>query len=444
MKHIDIAQKLKTQFLKQGADDVVITLEEEDSTQIKFSNNKVSATQTWDSMNLHIFAAVDKKIIVTSMHDFSETAINDAVSRLIKFAESAQPNKEYEGIAEGPFTYKHIAKTFDKAIAENKTDMTDKVEQGITTALNAGAKRVAGVFETNTISSYLLTSNNVEAEDQATRAYFSLRAFMERDASGHCVSNARFLADCDVVGSAAKAADIAKKAQSPKPGVQGKYDVIFEPLAASNIIEHVGSAASIFSVESGLSPLANKLGESIGSNTVNLVDDPTREGAVGALSFDAEGVSTQKNNIIEKGTLKTYLHNTSSAKRHGVATTANAGIITPTPFNLILQNGNVNKAELFEQIKRGLWITNVWYTRFQNYESGDFSTIPRDGIFLIENGKITQSIKDIRISENLLNLLANVKATGDDVEQVMGWEVETPVTTPSILIENVNVTKSVE
>ena len=99
---------------------------------------------------------------------------------------------------------------------------------------------------------------------------------------------------------------------------------------------------------------------------------------------------------------------------------------------------------MFERIKKGLWITNLWYTRFSNYDSGNFSTIPRDGAFLIENGKVTKPVREIRISENLLNMLGNIKTIGSDAEHVQGWDVETPVFTPPIIVKDVNITKSAE
>ena len=81
------------------------------------------------------------------------------------------------------------------------------------------------------------------------------------------------------------------------------------------------------------------------------------------------------------------------------------------------------------------------YTRFQNYNTGDFSTIPRDGIFIIKNGKIGQPIKGIRISENMLNILKNTVEIGKTPERVVGWEVEIPVITPAVLVKDVNVTR---
>ena len=88
-------------------------------------------------------------------------------------------------------------------------------------------------------------------------------------------------------------------------------------------------------------------------------------------------------------------------------------------------------------------VTNVWYTRFQNYATGDFSTIPRDGLFLVENGKVSGAVKELRISDNLLNILKNAVAIGNKPEQVFGWEVEMPVITPAVLVKDIHFTKSV-
>ena len=177
---------------------------------------------------------------------------------------------------------------------------------------------------------------------------------------------------------------------------------------------------------------------------MTLADDGTVPNGFDSARFDEEGTPTRKNTIIEKGVLKTYLHNTSTAKRHKVKTTANAGLVTPLPFNLILQNGKFNKEEMIRQVKRGLIITNVWYTRFQNYETGDFSTIPRDGMFMVENGKVTGPVKELRINDNLIRILKSITAVGSEPEPVFGWEVEIPTITPAVLVRDVKMTKSVE
>lgn len=441
---LDAAEKIGKKFSNAGVDDVIVTISEDTKTQLKFSNSKISATQTWKSMNIGLFAAIGKRLVSTTIEDCSEKAVDNALKKVMAFAKAIEPNSEYMGIATGPFKYKNIERLYDKGIETLGEKGVDLVDEGIMTALNKGAKKVAGVLETTTSKNWLHTSNNIEGEEKGTSIHFSCRAFSGHDASGHYVSTARVLNDLRIKHAAENAADVAKKAVGPGHIKEGKYDLLFEPLAAANLIEQVGHAASAFNVEAGLSCLNGKIGKSIGSEKVTLIDDATLPGGVGSARFDAEGVPTQRNTIIENGIVKTYLHNTSTATRHETSTTANAGIIAPEPFNIIFKTGSFIKDELFEQVKKGLWITNVWYTRFMNYESGDFSTIPKDGAFLIENGKIVKPIKDIRISENLLNMLKNVSAVGAEAEQITGWEVETPTFMPPIIVKNANITKSVE
>jgi len=98
--------------------------------------------------------------------------------------------------------------------------------------------------------------------------------------------------------------------------------------------------------------------------------------------------------------------------------------------------------ELLKEIKTGLYVTNTWYTRFTDYVEGEFSTIPRDAIHLIKNGEISKPVKDIRISDNMLNILKNIAVIGKDSQSIIGWDVEDPVVTPPVFVKNVRVTRS--
>ncbi|MBU3942232.1 MAG: TldD/PmbA family protein, partial [Nanoarchaeota archaeon] len=373
--------------------------------------------------------------------EFSLSAADDVVKKLLKFVKSASPNKEYAGIAKGPFSYKKVEDSYDKKIASLCSNSIDYVEKAINKALASGAKRTAGVFENSVADVSLLTSNDVKARDRGTYSYFSIRAFNSKEASGQKVGSSRMIDLLDVEKLAEEATLISRQSLNPEHGTFGKFDIVFDSLPFANIIDNIGEAMSAFSVEAGLSCLKDMIGKKVASKEITIIDDGTLKNGFGSSKFDAEGAPTQRNIMIDKGIFKTYLHNTSTAKRFNTKTTANAGLLSPEPTNLIVEKGGFSKQELFEQVKNGLYITNLWYTRFQNYNTGDFSTIPRDGIFVIKNGKIGQPIKGIRISENMLNLLKNTAAIGKKPERVVGWEVKTPVITPAVLVKDVNITR---
>lgn len=433
---------IKKDLKKAGAEDFVIGFSKGKSTQIKFANNQIVINKTWMSTSISIFTAIKKRIISTNIKDPTQKSADEAIKKLVKFSKMIEPNKEYGGIAKGPFDYKKIKGLFDKKIIDVQAD--ELVGQAVNKALGSGAKRVAGVLEKSVDKSTLITSGGVEASEQGTHLYLSLRALAKKEASGHMVSISRNLKDFHVLKAAEEAARISKMAENPEHGKPGSYDIIFKPMPFANLLTRVGSSASIFNVESGLSFLGNKINKKIASNNFTLIDDATMPNGFGSTPFDAEGVPTQKNVIIANGTLKTYLHNTSTAKRYKTKTTANAGLISPELRNLYLKEGNISEDEMLEQVKNGLMITNTWYTRFQNLATGDFSTIPRDGIFLIKNGKIAGAVKDIRISDNMIDIIKNVAAIGKQSTQVMGWTVDLPVTLAPVLVKNVKVTRSTE
>jgi PmbA protein len=240
-----------------------------------------------------------------------------------------------------------------------------------------------------------------------------------------------------------KAGEISKLSKNPEKSEQGRYDVIFDPLSMANMLSAVGAQASAFFLYSGISFLRDKINKKVASNLVTLIDDGTIANGCYSTSFDEEGVPSQRTTIVDKGMLRTYLHNTSTAKKYNTRTTASAGIVVPSPKNIILKPGNISKEKLFEDFT-GLYITNVWYTRFQNYLNGDFSTIPRDGIFLYKNGKIVKPVKEIRVSDNLQGILENVVNISNRPEWILWWglDYQVPIFTPYVLVKNVNITRS--
>ena len=75
---------------------------------------------------------------------------------------------------------------------------------------------------------------------------------------------------------------------------------------------------------------------------------------------------------------------------------------------------------------------------------GEFSTIPRDGMFLIEDGEIKKPIRKLRISENLLKMSKRIEAVGKDRKQICWWEVYTPTFIPTIKIADCNISAATQ
>jgi PmbA protein len=435
-KIVDIA-------LDMGAQDVVAQAVREHTVQVKFVNSQSEVAQGWNQDRLEIFLNVDRRITSTTITPRNSREVRDVLRRLISRARVLAPKEDYRGIAQGPFRYRRIKGLYDGDLAELQ-DYAGITERAIEACLAAGASRAAGILETAVFTRELCTSGGVKAEDTGTSVLLSIRGFGEDGGSGHAVACARELGKFDPEGAGSEAGRIAALADNPREGEKGRFKVLFHPLAFAPILESAGEAASIFAVEAGLSFLRGKLHERVGGENFTLIDDATLEGGLLSRSFDAEGVPTRRNIVVERGVLKMYLHNTSTAKKYGVETTANAGLLSPRPWNILLPPGDVREEDILDELGNGIYVTNVWYTRFQNYTAGDFSTVPRDGMFLVEDGEIKGSLGGVRISDNMKRIFNNITFLSRETRQIQSWEVRGCVLTPWAVVDGVGMSRATE
>ncbi len=421
-----------------GADEVIAKTTFGRHRQTRFSNNQIDITVAWNDYVTDIALAWKKRLVATQIRNFQRT--NNVMEELFKLAKVSKENPTYGGIAKG--TFKYPQPTADEKLQELESP-SEYVFKAIEAAKKEAGSKVntGGILYTKYADVYLVSSEGPAGHDARSAIELSIRAFSQIDASGHGVECCSSLKDFKPSRAGEKAGKIAELAKNPKPGKEGKYDVIFDPLFIGSMLSTWGGMASAYSVMIQLSVFVNKLGKKVASDIVTLRDKPSKY-SVNNRVFDDEGFPVQENVFIDQGILKTYLHNTSTAKIFKTKTTGNAGLVQPTAWNIEMDPGDMSRDELFRQVKRGLYLTNTWYTRFQNYATGDFSTIPRDGIFLIENGEIRQSWKDLRLSDNVLRLLNRIKGASKERQHVHWWlEADPPSLAPYVLATDINMTR---
>ena len=423
---------------KNGADDVAIETIKQKSSQIKFSDGSVGVGQNWLVTRHNVFVSVKNATASSTFSGLTEEQLAGAVKSLVLAAKKSKPSNEYSGLAKGPFKYKNVNAIYDKNVAD--FDSVGAVKTSLDAA-SENSKTAAGFFYKELSERHVETSYGVDAEEKTTRLQLSIRAFNEQNESGHSVSCSCMVKGFDPESAGRSAGETAKLAKNPVNGTPGKYNIIFAPMAIGNLLSRVGEFSTTFNIDSGFSCFGGKIGKQVASKIVNVTDNGRLQNGFNSSHFDDEGVPTKITNIIKNGVLKTYLHNTSSAKKYRTKTTANAGIIAQRYNNLILEPGKTSKEKLFAGVDKGLYVTNVWYTRFQSYYTGVFSTIPRDGIFVIKNGSIVGSVNNVRITENLMAMLLNISNISNRTECVQWWEeISPPVYTPYVSIKDVNVT----
>ena len=197
-----------------------------------------------------------------------------------------------------------------------------------------------------------------------------------------------------------------------------RVPIVFDPMVANSILEHIFEGVNGDSVYRGASFLAGKLGQKIAGDNVTVIDDGTMTGGFGTSPFDGEGVPTRRTVVIENGVLNSYLLNSYTARKLGLQTTANAsrGLAgTPGigPGNFFVQPGSKTPKEIISGIKEGLYVTE-FLGHGVNLVTGDYSR-GASGLW-ISGGELVFPVEEITVAGNLKEMFFNISEIGNDLE----------------------------
>lgn len=227
----------------------------------------------------------------------------------------------------------------------------------------------------------------------------------------------------DLAAIGAEAALKGERKLHPQRLPAGKYPVVLHPEVAVDLLGIVAGMLDAESVIKGRSLFAGKLGEPIASPLLTLVDDgrlaeaPGRP-ALGTEPWDAEGLPTRRNVLIEGGTLKTYLHTLKTAAELGQAPTASAGRgfgsqPGATTFNLFPLAGDTAPDALYRMAGNGVLITEIMGLHTVDPVSGDLS-VGASGL-RIRDGVLAEPVDKLTFAGNLRDFLTRIVALGSDL-----------------------------
>ncbi|WP_243286001.1 TldD/PmbA family protein [Geothrix terrae] len=299
--------------------------------------------------------------------------------------------------------------------------------------LEAGARKasskVAAVRESawsdGSGASLLLTQKGVRTPDAWSSCSAAIELAVadgdERQAAWHWDVARRPGLDLAAIG--AEAALKGERKLHPQRLPAGKYPVVLHPEVAVDLLGIVAGMLDAESVIKGRSLFAGKLGEPIASPLLTLVDDgrlaeaPGRP-ALGTEPWDAEGLPTRRNVLIEGGTLKTYLHTLKTAAEMGQAPTASAGRgfgsqPGATTFNLFPLAGDTAPEALYRLAGNGVLITEIMGLHTVDPVSGDLS-VGASGL-RIRDGVLAEPVDKLTFAGNLRDFLTRIVALGSDL-----------------------------
>ncbi len=188
--------------------------------------------------------------------------------------------------------------------------------------------------------------------------------------------------------------------------------------------EAIGHAFEADFNRKNTSIFSDLLNKKICNEHINVVDDGTIPFNRGSVNIDDEGVYGQKTYIVTEGVLTSYLHDRISAKHYGIPSTGNGRresfrmMPIPRMRSTYMEAGNMTEEEMISTVKKGIYAANFTNGQVQ-IGAGDFTFFVKDG-YLIENGKLTQPIKDVNIIGNGPKALADMTMVGNNYKMDNG------------------------
>jgi len=313
-----------------------------------------------------------------------------------------------------------LSKIYDKSVESLSIDDVVNYARGMLNTAKGYDPRVSvdsGIFEASVFIHAIHTSTGISLHERISILSYSIMG-MARD--GSMVSNFDVQSnashtlngiDTNINDVALKFAKNVVNTLNSRGCESFKGEMVLTPNATIDIIkEPIVFSVNAYNVLRRASRFTDMLGKEVASSNLSITDDATFTDGINASSFDREGCACKSNLIIDKGILKTYLHNTYTASKLNAKSTGNAsgGINTPPLIdstNFIIEAGDSSYDEMIREVRHGIIINR--FSGNVNYVDGNFSGVVKGG-YLVEHGEIKHPVREVMVAGNVFDAIKSI------------------------------------
>jgi predicted Zn-dependent protease len=388
----------------------------------RFAANEITTAGMVRDVSVSITSRDGGKSGSTTTAELDPSLLREAVARSEALMAAAQPDpEEVDGV--GPQDYPVIPAFDDATAAAGPIERRDGVKAALELARGKGLNG-SGFFETG--ARWLAVANkkgNFGFHRATVAEYSTTMRTADGTGSGYARMSSPRLTDLQASALALHAATKAESSAKPRDLAPGAYTVILEPEAVADLLMFLLFSLNARSADEGRSFLSKpgggtRLGEKLFADGVTLRSDPFNprnpgtpwaagggRGGGGRRGGGSGGLPARKTTWIENGVVKSLAVDRYWAKKTGVE---------PVPLSggMILEGSDKSLEALIAETPRALLVTRFWYIRSVNPQNAMATGLTRDGVWLIENGKVVHPVNNFRFNESPVNLLKNLEATG--------------------------------
>jgi PmbA protein len=397
------------------ADEADIHVHRRRAAIARYSHSSIHQNAVSDETHATVRAIVGKAVGIVTTNSLAPSALRRALADAASLARASRPDDEWPGVADPepiPATssfHEETAATSAQLQAEWIAAVCATVPKGM---------RAAGTSQVEVSEDAVANTRGVAAYAPASMAY--LRALVLSDTYVGSGYAEELSMRSDALHPAAIAARAAEKCALDRDRTQlapGDYEAVFEELAVAEVLRIMSlTGLGGQSVREGRSFMSGRVGERVTGLNFTLVDHAMDARTI-AVPFDVEGTPKRKVTLVERGVALGPVYDRTSAKAMGARSTGHAA--DPSRYtpgghagHLAMTGGPATREQLIGAVNRGILITRFHYTNTPDPRAATMTGTTRDGTFLIESGKITRALANVRYTMSALDLFAGIDLLG--------------------------------
>jgi predicted Zn-dependent protease len=402
--------------------DAFATAVRERSVLLRFARSRPTQATAVDDLVLELAVLRDGQVGRASTNNPGVEALAGCARRALAAAEEAARaggSGSYPGFPTpeaGPVHRGHDPETARLEPGPGGAAMSAAFDTASAAGLEAHGIWTAAEVET------AVASRSSAATDRVTDAFMKVICIDPSGRSGYASRTAIAVGEIDGAGLAERAAAKAAALGEPARLEPGEYPVVMEAHAVGWLLDLLGvTALNGLAHAEGRGALVGWLGRQVAAPAINLSDSPSFPRTL-PRAFDAEGVPKAPLPLIEDGVARRVVHDVRSGSLAGEPSTGHAlraggSPRGPHPTNLVLAGGGAqDEAELCAPVERGVYVTRLWYANVVRPKESLITAVTRDGTFLIEDGRPTRPLAELRLTDSVLGILGRAEALGSRLE----------------------------
>ena len=412
------------------ADSCRVSIQSAARGNTRFAVNQVSTSGDNEDVSIRVRVTVGRKVGAATTNRLDDEALRQVVQLAERIAR-LQPDDPELMPELGPQQYVSVD-AYHAATAAAEPQQRADIVRKVTEASRAAGLSATGYLEVVTSANAIANSAGLFAYHRSTDCAFTTTVRTTDGAgSGWAGAAARDIGTIDGAALAATAIDKARRSLNAVAIEPGRYTVVLEPTAVGNLVQLMAFATNARQADEGRSFFSKpgggtKIGLKVVDERISLRSDP-RDTLAPGVPFDGDGLPTRAVNWIENGVVKELGYDRFWAQRKNVSPVV-------LPGCLQMPGGSQSLQDMIASTERGILVTRFWYIRPVDPRTILYTGLTRDGTFLIERGKVTKAIKNLRFNESPVFLLNNVEALGQPqrVSASESGSAGVPIVVPAI------------